>query len=131
MSLCPHGYTANWDCPHCECVWCDRTAENCVCHLDPRPEYHGAAWRLPVPESCGSALGLDHEKALPYVDIVRCMCVTCCIARRHDKRDAYLMLRAERLRCAKVTPAQRLAWDSYIAERTERGEYLPDAARRV
>jgi hypothetical protein len=41
------------------------------------------------------------------------------------------MLRAERLRCAKVTPAQRLAWDSYIAERTERGEYLPDAARRV
>ena len=60
-----------------------------------------------------------------------CPCVPCVRARQHDRRDAKLMLRASRLRCAGVPPAERVEWDLYIAERNERGEYLPDAARRV
>jgi hypothetical protein len=50
MSLCPHGFTAFWDCPECECPGCGRTQDACVCHLEPRPEYHGAAGPLPVVE---------------------------------------------------------------------------------
>ena len=78
----------------------------------------------------GAAMILCAER-VQSSDYAQCACTACAIARKADRRDAKLMLRAERLRCAKVTPAQRLAWDSYIAERTERGEYLPDAARRV
>lgn len=37
MSLCPHGYTENWDCPICECpcgsgLPCDQ----CACQGDPQ-----------------------------------------------------------------------------------------------
>lgn len=32
MSLCPHGYTSNFDCPECECAGgCGETAANCRC----------------------------------------------------------------------------------------------------
>ena len=48
MSLCPHGYTAFFDCPLCECYGCGRQQDLCVCHEEPRPTYHGAAG--PIPE---------------------------------------------------------------------------------
>lgn len=46
MSLCQHGYTAFFDCPLCECPGCGRPQDLCVCHLKPRPAYHGAAGPL-------------------------------------------------------------------------------------
>ena len=36
MSLCPHGYTAIFDCPHCDCPGCARPQDACVCHLETR-----------------------------------------------------------------------------------------------
>lgn len=35
MSLCPHGYTANWDCPECLC-WCGSglPTDECHCHSE-------------------------------------------------------------------------------------------------
>lgn len=48
MSLCVHGYSSFWDCPICECPGCGRTQDACVCHLEPRPAYHGAAGPLPL-----------------------------------------------------------------------------------
>lgn len=42
MSLCPHGYSANWDCPECACPCGARTAGECLpgrnCHLDEQDE---------------------------------------------------------------------------------------------
>lgn len=32
MSLCPHGYTAFFDCPLCECPGCGRPQDICNCH---------------------------------------------------------------------------------------------------
>jgi hypothetical protein len=61
----------------------------------------------------------------------RCSCVACAIARRADRRDAKLMLRAARLRLAEVTPAQRVKWDLYIEARSESGGFVPAAALRV
>jgi hypothetical protein len=36
VSLCPHGYTAIFDCPICECPGCARPQDACVCHLEQR-----------------------------------------------------------------------------------------------
>lgn len=40
MSLCPHGYSANWDCPECACPCGAGRAEECMpgrnCRLDER-----------------------------------------------------------------------------------------------
>ncbi len=36
--LCEHGYTANFDCPICECPGCGRTCDACVCHVEPEIE---------------------------------------------------------------------------------------------
>lgn len=32
--LCEHGFTASWDCPHCDCAGCGRAQAECTCHQD-------------------------------------------------------------------------------------------------
>ena len=72
MSLCQHGYTANWDCPICECPGCGRTQDGCVCHFEPRPIYHGAAGPVPAPET---------------VHPVGCICESCSATYIREARD--------------------------------------------
>lgn len=68
MSLCPHGYSAFWDCPVCECPGCGRTQDGCVCHLEPRPPYHGAAGPQVHPIGCiceSCSAGLEQDRIDP------------------------------------------------------------------
>lgn len=38
MSLCEHGYTANWDCPHCECpCGSGKPVDSCGCVMAEAP----------------------------------------------------------------------------------------------
>lgn len=61
MSLCQHGYSAFWDCPLCECPGCGRPQDLCTCHLNPAPEYHGAAGPVAKPEAV-----LDPATSWPF-----------------------------------------------------------------
>ncbi len=59
MSLCPHGYTAFFDCPHCECPVCGRPQDGCVCHLEP------AAPQAPAVTGNGAPSALPERSRQP------------------------------------------------------------------
>jgi len=54
VSLCPHGYSAFWDCPLCECPGCGRPQDLCNCHLERAIEHRLVAAELERADRTGT-----------------------------------------------------------------------------
>lgn len=81
MSLCPHGYTLNWDCPFCECpCGSGLAAGECRCQAEQREPVKCVSERCPVAAgecerdgqcylaSCGKSDGKPDEMDLAKWD---------------------------------------------------------------